>query len=113
MDRTPQPLIIQGITHSGKAFRPSDWAERLCGVLSTMPFLQKMRYSPHVRPILMDGVRCVYVSAELQSLEPRVFRFLMDFARDNELEVVDESGQSDQEFCAVPGTLPGAGAGKA
>ena len=113
MDRTPQPLIIQGITHSGKAFRPSDWAERLCGVLSTMPFLQKMRYSPHVRPILMDGVRCVYVSAELQTLEPRVFRFLMDFARDNELEVVDESGHADQEFCAVPGAQPAAGTGKA
>lgn len=110
---SPQALIIQGVTHSGKAFRPSDWAERLCGVLSTMPFLQKMRYSPHVRPILMDGVRCVYVSAELRALEPRVFRFLMDFARDNELEVVDESGQSDQEFCAVPGAQPGAGTGKA
>ena len=95
--------------HNGKAFRPSDWAERLCGVLSTMPFLHKMKYSPHVRPILMDGVRCVYVSAELQTVEPRVFRFLMDFARDNELEVVDESGKSDQEFCAVPGTQVGTG----
>lgn len=109
MDREPQPLIIQGITLSGKAFRPSDWAERLCGVLSTMPFLQKMRYSPHVRPILMDGVRCVYVSGELQALEPRVFRFLMDFARDNELEVVDTSGRNGEEFCAVPGTQIGTG----
>ena len=102
-------LIIQGITHSGRAFRPSDWAERLCGVLSTMPFLQKMRYSPHVRPILMDGVRCVYVSAELQTLEPRVFRFLMDFARDNELEVIDTGGRDGEEFCSVPGAQLGTG----
>lgn len=105
-----QHLIIQGITHSGRAFRPSDWAERLCGVLSTMPFLQKMRYSPHVRPILMDGVRCVYVSGELKKLEPRVWRFLMDFARDNELEVVDTTGSGGEEFCAVPGTQLGTGA---
>ena len=27
-------FIIVGLTTEGKKFRPSDWAERLCGVLS-------------------------------------------------------------------------------
>ena len=26
-------IIIKGITQQGKPFRPSDWAERLCGVM--------------------------------------------------------------------------------
>ena len=27
-------VFIQGVTHSGRTFRPSDWAERLAGVMS-------------------------------------------------------------------------------
>ena len=27
-------FVIQGVTLDGKPFRPSDWAERLCGVMS-------------------------------------------------------------------------------
>ena len=57
MSTAPEGVIIQGITRAGRAFRPSDWAERLCGVLSTFGGDQQMRYSPFVRPILMDGVR--------------------------------------------------------
>ena len=33
----PDPVVefvIQGVTLDGKPFRPSDWAERLCGVMS-------------------------------------------------------------------------------
>jgi hypothetical protein len=29
-------FIIQGVTLDGKPFRPSDWAERLCGVMSAL-----------------------------------------------------------------------------
>ena len=28
-------VFIQGVTHDGKTFRPSDWAERLAGVMSS------------------------------------------------------------------------------
>ena len=30
-----QEVFIQGITSQGRAFRPSDWAERLAGVMSS------------------------------------------------------------------------------
>ena len=30
----PREVFIQGVTKSGKAFRPSDWAERLAGTMS-------------------------------------------------------------------------------
>jgi hypothetical protein len=104
MSTAPAAIIIQGITRTGRAFRPSDWAERLCGVLSTFGGDQQMRYSPYVRPILMDGVRCVFVKHELRAIEPRAYRFLLDFANDNELVVIDPTRPAEPEaFCPVPG----------
>ncbi|HRE14347.1 MAG TPA: DUF3579 domain-containing protein [Usitatibacteraceae bacterium] len=110
MPTAQSAIIIQGITRSGRAFRPSDWAERLCGVLSTFGGDQQMRYSSYVRPILMDGVRCVYVKPDLRTIEPRAYRFLIDFATDNELVVVDPTHpEGEGDFCPVPGVDLGAG----
>ena len=96
-------LIIQGITTNGRAFRPSDWAERLCGIMSTFARDQQMRYSPFVRPMMLDGVRCVVVDAQLADVEPRAYRFLLDFAKDNELTVIDPSLPLSGDVCALSG----------
>jgi hypothetical protein len=96
-------IVIQGVTLNGRAFRPSDWAERLCGVMSTFGRDQQMRYSPHVRPVMLDGVRCVVVEQSLNQTEPRAYRFLMDFAKDNELVVIDPNAITADDFCPVPG----------
>jgi hypothetical protein len=50
----PDKLIIQGITRPGRAFRPSDWAERLCGVMSVFGPDEQLPYSEHVRPIMNE-----------------------------------------------------------
>ena len=34
-DKKPKKIIIEGVTTEGKKFRPSDWAERMSGSLST------------------------------------------------------------------------------
>jgi hypothetical protein len=112
MSTGPAAIIIQGITRTGRAFRPSDWSERLCGVLSTFEEDHQMRYSPFVRPTLMDGVRCVCVEEELRRVEPRAYRFLLDFATDNELVVIDPTRpEGSAQFCPVPGAIvvPGGG----
>lgn len=96
-------IIIQGVTTNGRAFRPSDWAERLCGIMSTFERDQQMRYSQSVRPIMLDGVRCVLVERALSETEPRAFRFLLDFAKDNELNVIDPSAPLPEDVCPVPG----------
>jgi uncharacterized protein DUF3579 len=80
-----QEIIILGITDTGAVFRPSDWAERLCGVVSHFSRDQRIRYSPHVTPIVADGVKCVVIDARLQTSRPDAFEFLMGFARDNGL----------------------------
>ena len=97
-------IVIQGVTLNGRAFRPSDWAERLCGIMSTFGRDQQMRYSPFVRPMMLDGVRCVVVEPSLQDAEPRAYRFLLDFAKDNELVVIDPSQPASEDYCPVPGS---------
>lgn len=103
MNEIPERLIIQGITKTGKAFRPSDWAERLCGVMSVFGADQQIRYSQQVRPIIMDGVRCVVLEGRLALMEPRAYRFMLDFARDNDLNVFNPANPNPEEdFCELP-----------
>jgi Protein of unknown function (DUF3579) len=92
-------FFIQGITADGNTFRPSDWAERLCGVMS--PFRpggatlgSHLSYSPYVLPSLINGIRCVVVDERIKELEPKAWDFLASFAKDNGLIM--------SEACALP-----------
>lgn len=80
-------ILILGVTKTGSTFRPSDWAERLCGVMSIFGEDQRISYSPYVQPMLADGNRCVLVDTRLKALNPAAFEFLLGFARDNELRL--------------------------
>ncbi|OGA39346.1 MAG: hypothetical protein A3G28_08070 [Betaproteobacteria bacterium RIFCSPLOWO2_12_FULL_68_19] len=82
-------FVIRGVTLDGKPFRPSDWAERLCGVMAAFGGDHRMQYSPFVHPVTAAGVRCVVVDVRLEELEPMAYRFLVSFAKDNELQVRD------------------------
>lgn len=87
----PSQFLIHGITLSGKTFRPSDWVERLCGVLA--PYqpgahgdeAPPIGFSPYARPIVVNGTKCVRVDSRLGEVEPMALRFVIGFARDNEL----------------------------
>ena len=82
-------FVIQGTTLDGKPFRPSDWAERLCGVMSAFGGDHRMQYSPYVHPVTASGVRCVVVDVRLEEIEPMAYRFLISFAKENELKTRD------------------------
>ena len=82
-------IIIQGITQKGKTFRPSDWSDRLSGILSSFDRGHRLAHHKFVRPQLINQVRCVIVDKHLESVNPDMFRFLMDFAGDNELQMCD------------------------
>ena len=86
-------------TSDGKQFRPSDWAERLCGVMSCFRPDSggrdvHLQFSPYVWPTVLNGVKAVVVSNKLQSVEPLAYHFVRDFAKDNDLQVIDA--------CALP-----------
>ena len=82
-------FLIEGVTADGKPFRPSDWAERLCGVMAAFGHDQRMQYSPYVYPVTRQGVRSVVVDLRLEEVAPMAYRFLLGFARDNELRTRD------------------------
>ncbi len=104
----PRELIIKGVTSGGGPFRPSDWAERLCGVLAMYrPGYVATRgpvfgYSPYAQPTMVGGIRSVIVDSRLRDLEPRAWDFVMGFARDNDLQTMDAA-----DLVSAP-TLPAA-----
>lgn len=85
----PYEIVIQGMTNNNKRFRPSDWAERLCGILSSFDQGHRLSYHQWVRPILIDNIRCVAIDRKLEEISSTAFNFLMDFARDNDLRILD------------------------
>ena len=89
---THQEVFIQGVTQDGRTFRPSDWAERLAGVMSSFrpggaqPG-SHLSYSPWCVPRVIEGVKCVIVHRALRDHEPMAWDFVINFARDNNLHV--------------------------
>ncbi|MGH6630851.1 MAG: DUF3579 domain-containing protein [Burkholderiales bacterium] len=94
-------FLIQGVTLDGKPFRPSDWAERLCGVLSAFGGDHRMQYSPYVHPVTAAGIRCVVVDVRLEEVEPMAYRFLLGFAQENELKTRDGRVAERSELAKV------------
>ena len=106
-------VVIQGVTETGHPFRPSDWAERLCGMMSVFGQDRHLSYSPYLKPIMAGGIRCVVVDLRLEGIDPDAFRFLLGFARDNELKL--RPGRKDKRpeevtgGAAAPSGAPAAG----
>ena len=87
---TVRQFLIYGVTESGSRFRPSDWAERLAGVMAQFrpPGVAgtHLTYSPYVLPVDLAGVKGIVVDQRLRELEPLAYKFVVDFARDNKLK---------------------------
>ncbi len=90
--RAVKSFLIVGITHDGKPFRPSDWADRLCGIMAQFrpggggPGAH-LGYSPLVVPDQHGEAKCVRVDAGLYAIERMAYQFLVNFAADNGLQV--------------------------
>jgi hypothetical protein len=106
-DEAPTEFFIQGVTSNGKTFRPSDWSERLAGVMSSFGPLASanargpnahLRYSLYVRPTMIGDLKCVVLDSRLKDIEPMAFNFVMNFAKDNDLLVT--------EACELPHDHP-------
>ena len=106
MDFAGFDVVIRGITDAGRPFRPSVWADRIAGLTSAFGEDRKLIYSPLVLPVLVGGTRAVIVGHELEAIEPRLFRFLISFAQDNELHVVRMKNALASPRGLVPPALP-------
>ena len=81
-------VIIQGITQAGGTFRPSDWAERLCGSVATYGPGRRIIFHPNVKLASLEGVKCVVIDASLEDDDEMLFEFLTDFADENTLQIL-------------------------
>lgn len=87
-------IIIQGLTRAGKPFRPSDWVDRMCSTYASFGADRKLRYSPYLKPRVIEGVRCLAVDLKLRETNPEGFNQLMHFADENQLNILDAEGNS-------------------
>jgi hypothetical protein len=94
MTQTNNEIIIEGNTRAGKAFRPSDWVDRMCSTYASFGDDRKLKYSPYLKPRVVNGVRCLAVDLKLKTVNPEGFAQLMHFAEENQLNVLDGEGNS-------------------
>ncbi|MBS0425598.1 MAG: DUF3579 domain-containing protein [Proteobacteria bacterium] len=100
MKTEPEELLILGVTQDNQPFRPSDWAERLCGVLACYRN-GRWIYSKHVHPVIRQSGICVLVEGELKDTNPDAYKFIMGFAYDNRLKVIPEKEVIYQDTLAA------------
>ncbi len=91
-------IIIEGVTEEGESFRPSDWAERMSGGLSTFRN-HRIYYSPLLQPMMKDGYKCVVLDKRLKESNPALYDSILEFAKVNKLRICkdEEQNEKDQE----------------
>ncbi len=89
-------IIIEGVTETGEKFRPSDWAERMSGQLSTFR-KRRIHYSPLLQPSTHDGNKCVILDQKLKQSNPALYNSILEFAKNNKLKICDEDNDNDDE----------------
>lgn len=82
-------IIIEGTTEDGKEFRPSDWAERVSGSLSTFRN-HRIYYSPLLKPTVKNEKKCLMLDKSLKESNPSLYEHILDFARTNKLKICGE-----------------------
>jgi hypothetical protein len=83
-------IIIEGVTEQGKAFRPSDWAERMSGTLASFKN-RRIQYSPMLQPSTnQEGFKCVVLDPKLKESCPQIYQSIIDFAKSNNLKICGE-----------------------
>ena len=83
-------IVIEGRTSQGKTFRPSDWAERMSGLLASFKN-SRIHYSPLLQPsVNSEGCPCVLLDPKLKESSPQIYQSILDFAKANHLQICGE-----------------------
>lgn len=92
-DKNDSKIIIEGVTEDGQAFRPSDWAERVSGSLSTFRN-HRIYYSPLLKPSIRNENSCVVLDKALKDSNPALYEHILEFARKNKLKICGEEPET-------------------
>ncbi len=93
-------VVIRGVTTEGKKLRPSDWIERISSTLASFGSDHRLHYSKAVAPCMIDGEKCLVVARNLREVNPQAYDFVMDFARSNQLAILEDRRQDDRALSA-------------
>lgn len=85
-------IVIEGVTKDGEPFRPSDWAERMSGALSTFKN-HRIFYSPLLRPSMQNEHKCLVLDKSLKDSNPELYEHILEFAHKNRLKICGEEEQ--------------------
>jgi len=66
----------------------------MCSTYASFGPDKKLRYSPYLKPKVLNGVRCLAVNLKLKDVNPEGYAQLMHFAEENQLNVLDAAGNS-------------------
>ena len=95
-DKPGSKIVIEGVTQEGETFRPSDWAERVSGSLSTFRN-HRIYYSPLLRPSIQNENKCVILDKALKDTNPALYEHILDFARKNKLKICGEESPTEDK----------------
>lgn len=77
---------------NGRTLRPSDWVERISGILAQFGTDHRLRYGA-VRPCFVGGKKCLLVKKTLQQENPDAFEYVSAFVRSNGLKMCDVTSE--------------------
>lgn len=81
---------------NGRTLRPSDWVERISGIMAQFGTDHRLRYGS-VRPCFVKGKKCLLVKKSLQQENPAAFEYVAAFVRSNGLQMCDISDPTIQQ----------------
>jgi hypothetical protein len=65
----------------------------MSGMLSTFGKDHRILYSPQLKPLSFGGNKCIVIDRALESSHPGVFHQIIDFAKRNDLVIVNGQGE--------------------
>lgn len=87
MQRDDPYFLIEGKAESDIPLRPHNWAERFAGNLASFGHDQRLRYSNALTPVMVDNIKCLRVSRELENSHPALVHDMLKFAELHGLRV--------------------------
>jgi len=94
--------LVEGTMQNGRTFRPSDWVDRVSGVLAKFGADHRLRYGA-VRPCYVKGKKCLLVQKTLEHDDPVAFEYVSAFVRTNGLRMHDLLAGTEEEKAAGSG----------
>ena len=80
-------IFITGKTTEGVRFRPSDFADRLSGVINVLEEDEYDECKDMIHLTTFSGNRGLLINTELETINPKLYKFFMDFIEKNDLQV--------------------------